>query len=194
MADDVAAAPLVARHQRPGPARGEAGANETTGARKRKMKRVRILPKDGLSTKARGSSARFSSQDLQERSLLVDSNETNNNDGSANVPDKSETREVLKRARLRSRTSSGLLDLSSSTSSIPSLSVESIRQSFRRPSRTISNLTSISTSSLQLLSRGEDERRVLHRARTPQGDRVDAVMKAPPHMKGGLVVIRSYCR
>ena len=24
--------------------------------------------------------------------------------------------------------------------------------------------------------------------------RVDEVMKAPPHMKGGLVIIRSYCR
>lgn len=26
------------------------------------------------------------------------------------------------------------------------------------------------------------------------GRRVDAVMQAPPHMKGGLVIIRNYCR
>ena len=178
----------------PSTARGEAGANETTGLRKRKMKRVRILPKDGLSTKARGSS-RFSSQDLQERSLLFDPDEALNDD------DKIENRDILSRTRLRSRTSSGSSDLASSSSG-PSINIESIRQSFRRPSRTISNLTSISSSSS---SRSEERTggpraevgRVLHRARkvAAKGDRVDAVMKAPPNMKtGGLVVIKSYCR
>ena len=197
--DPVLGEPSVIRQQRPEQttptsARGEAGANETTGLRKRKMKRVRILPKDqGSSTKARGSS-RFSSQDLQERSLLFDPDETLNDD------DKPENRDILSRTRLRSRTSSGSSDLASSSSG-PSINIESIRQSFRRPSRTISNLTSISS-----LSRGEERAggpraevgRVLHRARkvATKGDsRVDAVMKAPPNMKtGGLVVIKSYCR
>ena len=176
----------------PSSARGEAEPNETTGLRKRKMKRVRILPKDGSSTKARGVS-RFSSQDLQERSLLFDPDEALNDD------DKSENRDILSRTRLRSRTSSGSSDLASSSSG-PSINIESIRQSFRRPSRTISNLTSISS-----LSRVEERAggpraevgRVLHRARkvATKGDRVDAVMKAPPSMKtGGLVVIKSYCR
>lgn len=179
----------------PSAARGEAGPNETTGLRKRKMKRVRILPKDGSSTnKARGGVSRFSSQDLQERSLLFDPDEALNDDD-----DKSENRDILSRTRLRSRTSSGSSDLASSPSG-PSINIESIRQSFRRPSRTISNLTSISS-----LSRGEERAggpraevgRVLHRARkvATKGDRVDAVMKAPPNMKtGGLVVIKSYCR
>ena len=193
--------PSVIRQQRPEQttptsARGEAGANETTGLRKRKMKRVRILPKDqGSSTKARGSS-RFSSQDLQERSLLFDPDETLNDD------DKPENRDILSRTRLRSRTSSGSSDLASSSSG-PSINIESIRQSFRRPSRTISNLTALSPG--LHLARGEEKTggpraeggRVLHRARkvSSKGERVDAVMRAPPNMKtGGLVVIKSYCR
>ena len=194
--------PSVIRHQRPEqttptPARGEAGANETTGLRKRKMKRVRILPKDqGSSTKARGSS-RFSSQDLRERSLLFDPDETLNDD------DKPENRDILSRTRLRSRTSSGSSDLASSSSG-PNINIESIRQSFRRPSRTISNLTALSSPGLHL-ARGEERtggpraegRRALHRSRavSSKGERVDAVMRAPPNMKtGGLVVIKSYCR
>ena len=181
----------------PTSARGEAGPNEPTGLRKRKMKRVRILPKDGLSTKARGSS-RFSSQDLPERSLSFDPDETRSDD------DKLESRDILSRTRLRSRASSGSSSDLSSSSSGPSINIESIRQSFRRPSRTISNLTSISSPGLHS-SRGEERAggprveagRVLHRARkvSSKGDRVDAVMKAPPNMKtGGLVVIKSYCR
>ena len=161
------------------------------------MKRVRISPKEGHNTKARGGS-RFNSQELQERSLLLDSNDADNDDRDS-VLDQAETRAVLNRARLRARSSS--TDSSSITSSSPSINFDQIRQSFRRSSRTISNLTS---SDLQYLSRDSDEKvkgprvevrmRLDHRARKVAGDRVDAVMKAPPNMKGGLVVIRSYCR
>ena len=170
-----------------------------TGLRKRKMKRVRISPKEGhVHTKARGGS-RFSSQELQERSLLLDSNDEDNDDRDS-VLDQAETRAVLNRARLRARSSS--TDSSITSSSSPSINFDQIRQSFRRSSRTISNLTS---SDLQYLSRDSDEKvkgprvetrmRLDHRARKVAGDRVDAVMKAPPNMKkGGLVVIRSYCR
>ena len=162
------------------------------------MKRVRISPKEGhVHTKARGVS-RSSSQELQERSLLLDSNDADNDDRDS-VLDQAETRAVLNRARLRARSSS---TDSSITSSSPSINFDQIRQSFRRSSRTISNLTS---SDLQYLSRGDSDEKVKgprvevrmrldHRARKVVGDRVDAVMKAPPNMKGGLVVIRSYCR
>ena len=161
------------------------------------MKRVRISPKEGhVHTKARGGS-RFSSQELQERSLLLDSNDADNDDRGS-VLDQAETRAVLNRARLRARSSS---TDSSIPSSSPSINFDQIRQSFRRSSRTISNLTS---SDLQYLGRESDEKvkgprvearmRLDHRARKVAGERVDAVMKAPPNMKGGLVVIRSYCR
>merc|ERR1719422_1018841 len=84
-----------------------------TGLRKRKMKRVRISPKEGHNTKARGGS-RFNSQELQERSLLLDSNDADNDDRDS-VLDQAETRAVLNRARLRARSSS--TDSSSITSS-----------------------------------------------------------------------------
>ena len=159
------------------------------------MKRVRISPKDGAgpsNSRARGS--RVGSQLLQERSLLLESNDGDND---ASVLSQSETRAVLNRARLRSRSTQ------TEESSASVNNVENIRQSWRRPSRTISNLTS---ADLQLIGRVDEDRvksqaRVrmvpVHKARkvsTVSGERVDAVMKAPPNMKGGLVVIRSYCR
>ena len=166
-----------------------------TGLRKRKMKRVRISPKEGptSSSKARGS-VRFNNRELQERSLLLDTNEASEDDRDI---DHAETRAVLNRARLRSRASS----TDSGTHSQPtSINFDHLRHSFRRPSRTISNLTS---NDLQYLSREDDEKvkgprvEVRHRARkvtSVSRERVDAVMKAPPHMRGGLVVIRSFCR
>jgi len=139
--------------------------------------------------------------------LLLDSNDEDvDNDQDDSVLDQAETRKVLNRARLRS------IGLPSDATQ-SSINFENIRQSFRRPSRTISNLTS---PDLQFLGRQDEEKlkgpradvrlrskesslvRSDHRARKvssmKSGDRVDAVMKAPPNMKGGLVVIRSYCR
>ena len=154
---------------------------DETGLRKRKMKRVRISPKERL--RSRGSSRK--SHQLEERSLLLDSNVSNNDDEDSAL-DKAQTRAVLNRARLRSRTSS----------TNPRVNTEEVRQSDRK-TRTISNLTALD---LQYLGRGGDSERVeSHKARrlvtlTAKQKRVDEVMKAPPNMRGGLVVIRSYCR
>ena len=125
--------------------------------------------------------------------MLLDSNVSNNDDEDSAL-DKAQTRAVLNRARLRSRTSS----------TNPTVNIEEVRQSDRK-TRTISNLTALD---LQYLGRGggvgserlEREReRGSHKARrlvtlTAKQKRVDEVMKAPPNMRGGLVVIRSYCR
>ena len=182
-----------AQQQQPGP--GE------TGLRKRKMKRVRISPKDGASssTKARGGS-RFNSQELEERSLLLDSNDTDNDDRDS-VLDQAETRATLNRARLRARTAAADTVITSSSGGGQTVNIENLRQSFRRPSRTISNLTAAPAAQQQYPRERQDAEkvagprvspgRVLHRARKIA---VDAVMKAPPHMRSGLVVIRSYCR
>ena len=173
-----------------------------TGLRRRKMKRVRISPKDGASssTKARGGS-RFNSQELEERSLLLDSDDTDNDDRDS-VLAQAETRATLNRARLRSRTpAADTVITSSSGSGAQTVNIENLRQSFRRPARTISNLTAAPAAQQQYPRERQDAEkvagprvspgRVLHRARKIA---VDAVMKAPPHMKSGLVVIRSYCR
>merc|ERR1711997_1242457 len=160
---------------------------DETGLRKRKMKRVRISPKERL--RSRGSSRK--SHQLEERSLLLDSNVSNNDDEDSAL-DKAQTRAVLNRARLRSRTSS----------TNPTVNIEEVRQSDRK-TRTISNLTALD---LQYLGRGGDSERVererereSQKARrlvslTAKQKRVDEVMAAPPNMRGGLVVIRSYCR
>ena len=125
--------------------------------------------------------------------MLLHSNDGSNDDQDAAL-DKAQTRAVLNRARLRSRTSS----------TNPRVNIEEVRQSDRK-TRTISNLTALD---LQYLGRGgggdservEREReRESHKARrlvtlTAKQKRVDEVMKAPPNMRGGLVVIRSYCR
>ena len=123
--------------------------------------------------------------------MLLDSNVSNNDDEDSAL-DKAQTRAVLNRARLRSRTSS----------TNPTVNIEEVRQSDRK-TRTISNLTALD---LQYLGRGgggDSERvereRESHKARrlvtlTAKQKRVDEVMKAPPNMRGGLVVIRSYCR
>ena len=123
--------------------------------------------------------------------MLLDSNVSNNDDEDSAL-DKAQTRAVLNRARLRSRTSS----------TNPTVNIEEVRQSDRK-TRTISNLTALD---LQYLGRdGGSERlerereRESHKARrlvtlTAKQKRVDEVMAAPPNMRGGLVVIRSYCR
>lgn len=156
---------------------------DETGLRKRKMKRVRISPKERL--RSRGSSRK--SHQLEERSLLLDSNVSNNDDEDSAL-DKAQTRAVLNRARLRSRTSS----------TNPRVNIEEVRQSDRK-TRTISNLTALD---LQYLGRGEESERVERESQkarrlvslTAKQKRVDEVMAAPPNMRGGLVVIRSYCR
>ena len=147
------------------------------------MKRVRISPKERL--RSRGSSRK--SHQLEERSLLLDSNVSNNDDEDSAL-DKAQTRAVLNRARLRSRTSS----------TNPRVNIEEVRQSDRK-TRTISNLTALD---LQYLGRGEESERVERESQkarrlvslTAKQKRVDEVMAAPPNMRGGLVVIRSYCR
>ena len=119
--------------------------------------------------------------------MLLESNVSNNDDEDSAL-DKAQTRAVLNRARLRSRTSS----------TNPRVNIEEVRQSDRK-TRTISNLTALD---LQYLGGGGDSERVdreSHKARrlvslTAKQKRVDEVMAAPPNMRGGLVVIRSYCR
>ena len=160
---------------------------DETGLRKRKMKRVRISPKERL--RSRGSIR--NSQQLQERSLLLDSNEPDNDDEDAQL-DKAQTRAVLNRARLRSRTSS-------TNPTTKSINIEDSRKSFRRPSRTVSALTALDLQYLGGRDEGEEEGRrsegyKARRRVIGEAERVDEVMAAPPNMKGGLVVIRSYCR
>lgn len=155
------------------------------------MKRVRISPKERL--RSRGSIR--NSQQLQERSLLLESNEPDNDDEDAQL-DKAQTRAVLNRARLRSRTSSA-------NPTAKSINIEDSRKSFRRPSRTVSSLTALDLQYLgsrEVEEEEEEESRAEgYKARRPvgvsgQSKRVDEVMAAPPNMRGGLVVIRSYCR
>ena len=71
--------------------------------------------------------------------MLLDSNVSNNDDKDSAL-DKAQTRAVLNRARLRSRTSS----------TNPTVNIEEVRQSDRK-TRTISNLTALD---LQYLGRG----------------------------------------
>jgi len=205
-------------------------ADTETGTRKRKMKRVRILPKEkGRSIDTDGLRSRGNkvNQHLQVRTLLIESNDANDASDAGDVLARAKSRAILNRARLRSRMSSSSSVVSSSTEQSISLDELDIRSSFRRPSRTISNMTAFD---LQILGgRGDYEKvkgprvdlfhpqdkgrgvtRAENRHKNSQGGgasptkkfstssksggRVDEVMKAPPHMKGGLVIIRSYCR
>lgn len=201
---------------------------DETGPRKRKMKRVRILPKErgrAIDTDGLRSRGNKVNQHLQVRTLLIESNDANDAGDVGDVLARARSRAVLNRARLRSRMSSSSSVVSSSTEQSISLDDLDLRSSFRRPSRTISNLTAFD---LQLLGgRGDYEKvngprvDLFHpqdkgrttnirsdtkyknasaagehepRKSTKSGGRVDEVMKAPPHMRGGLVIIRSYCR
>jgi len=202
---------------------------DETGPRKRKMKRVRILPKErGRSIDTDGLRSRGNkvNQHLQVRTLLIESNDANDASDVGDVFARARSRAVLNRARLRSRMSSSSSVVSSSTEQSISLDDLDLRGSFRRPSRTISNLTAFD---LQLLGgRGDYEKVKGPRVdlfhpqekgrrftkednkyknstavekeqrkfsmNSKSGGRVDEVMKAPPHMRGGLVIIRSYCR
>jgi len=205
---------------------------DETGPRKRKMKRVRILPKEkGRSIDTDGLRSRGNkvNQHLQVRTLLIESNDANDASDVGDVLARAKSRAILNRARLRSRMSSSSSVVSSSTEQSISLDDLDIRSSFRRPSRTISNMTAFD---LQLLGgRGDYEKvkgprvdlfhpqdkgrtitRTENRHKNGPGEgqhesrkysttstskssgRVDEVMKAPPHMRGGLVIIRSYCR
>lgn len=203
-------------------------ATDITGLRKRKMKRVRILPKErGRSIDTDGLRSRGNkvNQHLQVRTLHTESNDANDASDVGDVVARAKSRAILNRARLRSRMSSSSSVVSSSTEQSISLDDLDIRGSFRRPSRTISNMTAFD---LQLLGgRGDYEkvkgprvdlfhphekgRTILklensykNASKTGEPEskqfaskstgRVDEVMKAPPHMKGGLVIIRSYCR
>jgi len=185
-----------------------------TGPRKRKMKRVRILPKEkGRAADVDGPRSRGSkvNQHLAVRTLLIESNDA------GDVLVRAKSRAILNRARLRSRMSSSSSVVSSSTEQSISLDELDMRSSFRRPSRTISNMTAFD---LQILggradsekvkgprvdlfnpqdkgragARQKDQRQSSGRVDDVMKSRVDEVMKAPPHMKGGLVIIRSYCR
>lgn len=201
---------------------------DETGPRKRKMKRVRILPKEkGRSIDTDGLRSRGNkvNQHLQVRTLLIEPNDANDASDVGDVLARAKSRAILNRARLRSRMSSSSSVVSSSTEQ--SISLDDIRSSFRRPSRTISNMTAFD---LQLLGgRGDSEKvkgprvdlfhpqdkgrttiRAEDRYKNASGGgehesrkfsttskssgRVDEVMAAPPHMRGGLVIIRSYCR
>ena len=183
-----------------------------TGARKRKMKRVRILPKEkGRGADIDGPRSRGSkvNQHLAVRTLLIESNDANDASDAGDVLVRAKSRAILNRARLRSRMSSSSSVVSSSTEQSISLDDLDIRSSFRRPSRTISNMTAFD---LQILGGRADSEKVKgprvdsfnpqdkgrvggrHKESRQSSGRVDEVMKAPPHMKGGLVIIRSYCR
>ena len=116
----------------------------------------------------------------------------------------SRSRAILNRARLRSRMSSSSSVVSSSTEQSIGQNELEVSRTFRRPARMVGSTNGQnSTSSLELETHFNGvggSRNELYPARTRHRDylggsqRVDEVMKAPPNMKGGLVVIRSYCR
>lgn len=87
---------------------------------------------------------------------------------------------LIARGRLKSRMSSSSSVVTSSTEQ--SISQESITLELprvTRPVRTVNNLANFPNSFAQI---------------NPERHRVDEVVKTPPNMKSGLVVIRSYCR
>jgi len=108
----------------------------------------------------------------------------------------SRSRAILNRARLRSRMSSSSSVVSSSTEQ--SIGQNEVSRTFRRPARMVGSTIGRNLSSVELetpVSRNElYPPRARHRDYLGDRARVDEVMKAPPNMKGGLVVIRSYCR
>jgi len=112
-------------------------------------------------------------------------------------PIETRNRAILNRARLRSRMSSSSTMVSSSTSSISASENElEVPRSFRRPARMVSSAHNTSILEQQLLAARTDlyPPRARHKEYAGLNRRVDEVMKAPPNMKGGLMVIRSYCR
>ena len=190
-----------------------------TGLRKRKMKRVRISgggrgradpPTGGrgrvVTELPSGGPGRAGAvnQHLQVRQLLIDSNEAGAGPGE-DVLARARSRAILNRARLRSRMSSSSSVVSSSTEQSISIDELELPHSFRRPSRTISNLTAWDLQVLEPAAARDRERvagphsppgrtAAMRRKLPVAARRVDEVVKAPPHMKGGLVIIRSYCR
>ena len=112
-------------------------------------------------------------------------------------PIETQNRAILNRARLRSLMSSSSTMVSSSTSSISASENElEVPRSFRRPARMVSSAPNTSILEQQLLAARTDlyPPRARHKEYAGLNRRVDEVMKAPPNMKGGLMVIRSYCR
>jgi len=116
----------------------------------------------------------------------------------------SRSRAILNRARLRSRMSSSSSVVSSSTEQSigQNNELETVSRAFRRPARMVGSASGRNSSSFEpelngLLGASRNELyppRARHRDYLGGSRRVDEVMKAPPNMKGGLVVIRSYCR
>lgn len=115
------------------------------------------------------------------------------------APSEARSRAILNRARLtksRMSSSSSVSMVSSSTEqSVGGNELEALRP-FRRPTRMV-NSQQKNTSSNNLYSSSSNSLyppRLRLREFSSLGRRVDEVMKAPPNMKGGLVVIKSYCR
>ena len=119
----------------------------------------------------------------------------------------SRSRAILNRARLRSRMSSSSSVVSSSTEQSIGQNELEVSRTFRRPARMVGSTNGRNSSSSELGLEthfngglGASSRNELYPPRARHRDylggsrRVDEVMKAPPNMKGGLVVIRSYCR
>ena len=117
----------------------------------------------------------------------------------------SRSRAILNRARLRSRMSSSSSVVSSSTEQSIGQNELEVSRTFRRPARMVGSTNGRNSSSSELglethfngLGASRNELyppRARHRDYLGGSRRVDEVMKAPPNMKGGLVVIRSYCR
>ena len=116
----------------------------------------------------------------------------------------SRSRAILNRARLRSRMSSSSSVVSSSTEQSIGQNELEVSRTFRRPARMVGSTNgrnSTSSSELETHFNGVGATRnelypprARHRDYLGGSRRVDEVMKAPPNMKGGLVVIRSYCR
>ena len=117
----------------------------------------------------------------------------------------SRSRAILNRARLRSRMSSSSSVVSSSTEQSIGQNELEVSRTFRRPARMVGSTNGRNSSSSELglethfngvgASRNElYPPRARHHDYLGGSRRVDEVMKAPPNMKGGLVVIRSYCR
>jgi hypothetical protein len=121
--------------------------------------------------------------------------------GRGRGPSESRSRAILNRARLRSRMSSSSSVVSSSTQQSISQNELELPRSFRRPARMVAHRLNASSTQLptgglgRAAGRGElYPPRARHREYLGLTRRVDEVMRAPPNMKGGLVVIRSYCR
>lgn len=147
------------------------------------MKRVRVVPKERVGAMGRGE--RFRIRAKPEADSLAQE--------SVDFIVQTRFKEPKLQSSVRSR-------MSSSSSSVSSSSDQSSRFfKFRKPGRTNpagnrDNSRIVNRTNRDLITDSGKNRSSNGRRIRFSGGRVDEVVKAPPNMKSGLVVIKSYCR